>query len=170
MQVSSWYTHQVGNQWHHLWHWQKTIRNWHNDCWESHYICCYYYWWHWILGLGWEDSISSSMVCDDVSKSPMLQIAVEKALRRSCHDNMGSTEFFEGITTSTIQFMGFVSQHTKQGYPQVFTPSHLCCLELMCTVSAQLSSVHSLPTTTFSQICRTDCYSLFKSINTKLTR
>jgi hypothetical protein len=46
----------------------------------------------------------------------MLKIAVEKALRKSCHDNTVSTEFFEGITTSKNQFMGFVSQHMKQGY------------------------------------------------------
>ncbi len=52
----------------------------------------------------------------------MLCIAVEKALRKSCHDNMVSTEFFEGITTSKIQFMGFVSQHTKQGYLSSFHP------------------------------------------------
>jgi hypothetical protein len=52
----------------------------------------------------------------------MLQIAVEKALRKSCHDNMVSTEFFEDITTSKIQFMGFVSQHTKQGYLSSFHP------------------------------------------------
>jgi hypothetical protein len=52
----------------------------------------------------------------------MLQIAVEKALRKSGHDNMVSTEFFEGITTSKIQFMGFVSQHTKQGYLSSFHP------------------------------------------------
>ncbi len=30
----------------------------------------------------------------------MFQIAVEKALKKSYHDNMVSTEFFEGITTS----------------------------------------------------------------------
>ncbi len=35
---------------------------------------------------------------------------------------MVSTEFFEGITTSKIQFMGFVSQHTKQGYLSSFHP------------------------------------------------
>jgi hypothetical protein len=52
----------------------------------------------------------------------MLRIAVEKALRKSCHDNTVSTEFFEGITTSKIQFMGFVSQHTKQGYLSSFHP------------------------------------------------
>ncbi len=51
--------------------------------------------------------------CNNISKSPMLKIVVEKALRKSCHDNMVSTEFFEGITTSKIHFMGFVSQHTK---------------------------------------------------------
>jgi hypothetical protein len=33
-----------------------------------------------------------------------------------------STEFFEGITTSKIQFMGFVSLHTKQGYLSSFHP------------------------------------------------
>ncbi len=43
--------------------------------------------------------------CDDISKSPILKIAVEKALRKSCHDNMVSTEFFEGITTSKIQYV-----------------------------------------------------------------
>ncbi len=208
MEVSSWYTPQVGNQWHHLWHWQKSIRNWHNDYWQLRYICCYYYWWHWILWLGWEDSISgylnsliplecfltieshanlqeiymvlcksvhdirvklatndtifgieenqsvidttiaenrttsavttiddiefwdwagrtrfhSLRYCNDISKWPMLQIAVEKALRKSCHDNMVSTEFFEGITTSKLQFMGFVSQHTKEGYLSSFHP------------------------------------------------
>ncbi len=60
--------------------------------------------------------------CDNISKSPMLKIGVEKALRKSCHDNMVSTEFFEGITTSNLQFMGFVSQHTKQGYLSCFHP------------------------------------------------
>ncbi len=35
---------------------------------------------------------------------------------------MVSTEFFEGTTTSKIQFMGFVSQHTKQGYLSSFHP------------------------------------------------
>ncbi len=50
----------------------------------------------------------------------MLRIVVEKALRKSCHDNMVSTEFFEGITTSKNQFMGFVSQHTKQGHLSSF--------------------------------------------------
>jgi hypothetical protein len=38
--------------------------------------------------------------CDDISKSLMLKIAVEKALRKSCHDKMVSMEIFEGITTS----------------------------------------------------------------------
>jgi hypothetical protein len=52
----------------------------------------------------------------------MLKIAVETALRKSCHDNMASTEFFEGITTSKTQFIGFVSQHTKQGYLSSFPP------------------------------------------------
>jgi hypothetical protein len=60
--------------------------------------------------------------CNNVSKSPMLQIAVGKALRNSCHDHLVSTEFFEGITKSKIQFMGFVSQHTKQGYLSSFHP------------------------------------------------
>jgi hypothetical protein len=31
-------------------------------------------------------------------------------------------EFFEGITKSKIQFMGFVSQHTKQSYLSSFHP------------------------------------------------
>jgi hypothetical protein len=35
--------------------------------------------------------------CDGISKSSMLKIVVEKALRKPCHDNMVSTEFFEGI-------------------------------------------------------------------------
>jgi hypothetical protein len=35
---------------------------------------------------------------------------------------MVSMEFFEGITTSKIQFMGFVFQHTKQGYLSSFHP------------------------------------------------
>ncbi len=60
--------------------------------------------------------------CNNISKSPMLKIAVVKALRKSCHDNTVSMEFFEGITTSKIQFMGFVSQHTKQGYLSSFHP------------------------------------------------
>jgi hypothetical protein len=51
--------------------------------------------------------------CNNISKSPMLQIAVGKALRKSCHDHLVSMEFFEGITKLKIQFMGFVSQHTK---------------------------------------------------------
>ncbi len=60
--------------------------------------------------------------CNIISKSPVLKIAVAKGLRKSCHDNMVSAEFFEGITISKIQFMGFVSQHTKQGYLSCFHP------------------------------------------------
>ncbi len=97
--------------------------------------------------------------CNNISKSPMLKIAVEKALRKSCHDSIVSTEFFEGITISKNQFMGFISQQTKQATSQVFTPSHLCCLELMSIVPAPSLSVPSIPATAFSQICRTDCYS-----------
>jgi hypothetical protein len=52
----------------------------------------------------------------------MLQIAVEKALRKSCHDCLVSTKFFVGITKSKIQFMGFVSQQRKQGYLSSFHP------------------------------------------------
>jgi hypothetical protein len=52
----------------------------------------------------------------------MIKIVVEKALRRSCHYNVVSMEFFDGITTSKIQFMGFVSQHTKQGCLSSFHP------------------------------------------------
>ncbi len=60
--------------------------------------------------------------CNNISKSPMLKIVVKKALRKSCHDNMVSKEFFEGITISKIQFIGFVSQHVKQGYLSSFHP------------------------------------------------
>ncbi len=60
--------------------------------------------------------------CNNISKSPMLKIMIEKVLRKSCHDNMVSIEFFEGITISKIQFMGFVSQHTKKGYLSSFHP------------------------------------------------
>jgi hypothetical protein len=60
--------------------------------------------------------------CNNISKSPMLKIAVEKALRKSCHDNMVSMEFFEGITISKILFMGFASQHMTQGYLSSFHP------------------------------------------------
>jgi hypothetical protein len=52
----------------------------------------------------------------------MPKFVVEKGLRKSCHGNVVSLEFFEGITTSKIQFMGFVSQHTKQGYLSSFHP------------------------------------------------
>ncbi len=64
----------------------------------------------------------SQWYCNDIGKSLMLKIAVENALRKSCRDNMVSTEFFEGITTSKIPFMGFVSQHTKQAYLSSFHP------------------------------------------------
>jgi hypothetical protein len=74
--------------------------------------------WNW-AGRTWSHSL---WYCNNISKLPMLKIAVEKALRKSCHDNMVSTEFFKGITTSKIQFMGFVSQHTKQGYLSSFHP------------------------------------------------
>jgi hypothetical protein len=40
--------------------------------------------------------------CNNISKSTMLQIAVGKVLRKSCHDHLVSTEFFEGITKSKI--------------------------------------------------------------------
>ncbi len=36
--------------------------------------------------------------CNNISKSPMLQIAIGKALRKSCHDHLVSMEFFEGTT------------------------------------------------------------------------
>ncbi len=88
--------------------------------------------------------------CDDVCKSPMLQIAVEKALRKSCHDNMVSTEFCEGITTSKIQFMGFVSQHTKQGYLSSFHPVSFVLFGTDVYSSSTVIVLHSLPATTFS--------------------
>ncbi len=74
--------------------------------------------WDW-AGRTWSHSL---WYCNDISKSLMLWIVVEKTLRKSCHDNMVSAEFFEGITTLKIQLMGFVSQHTKQGYLSCFHP------------------------------------------------
>ncbi len=43
-------------------------------------------------------------------------------MSKSCHNNIVSTEFFEGLKTKTskIQFMSFVSQHNKQGYLSSF--------------------------------------------------
>jgi hypothetical protein len=65
---------------------------------------------------------NSLWYCNNISKSPVIQIAVGKAFRKSCHDCLVSTEFFEGIAKSKIQFMGFVFQHTKQGYLSSFHP------------------------------------------------
>jgi hypothetical protein len=74
--------------------------------------------------LDWAGRTSSHSLwyCNNISKSPMLKVAAEKALRKSCHNNIVSTEFFEGLTTSKIQFLGFVSQHKKQGYLSNFHP------------------------------------------------
>ena len=105
--------------------------------------------WDW-YGRTWSHSL---WYCNDVSKSPMLQIDVEKALRKSCHDNMVSTEFFEGITTSKIQFMGFVSQHTKQDYLSSFHPVSFVLFRtdvyssstvVICTLTTCYSQPHSV--------------------------
>jgi hypothetical protein len=74
------------------------------------------------LDWAWRTRSHSLWYCNNIRESPMLKIAVEKVLRKSWHNNMVSTEFFEGITTSKTQFMGFVSQHTKQGYLSSFHP------------------------------------------------
>jgi hypothetical protein len=75
--------------------------------------------WDW----AWRTRSHSLRYFNNISKSTMLQIAVGKALRKSCHDCLVSMEFFEGITKSKIQFMGFVSQHMKQGYLSSFHPN-----------------------------------------------
>jgi hypothetical protein len=97
--------------------------------------------------------------CNNISRSSMLKIAVEKALRKSCHDNMVSTEIFEGITISKIQFMGFVSQHTKQGYLSSF---HSISFVLFRTdvYSSSTVVVRTLTTRNHiqSNMQRTDCY------------
>jgi hypothetical protein len=114
--------HQVGNQCHHLWHGQNqsvidtTIV-------ENHALSAVtniddIEFWDWAR----RTQLHSLWYCDEISTSPMLKIVVEKALRRSCHYNVVAMEFFVGITTSKIQFMGLVSQHTKQGYLSSFLP------------------------------------------------
>ncbi len=88
--------------------------------------------------------------CNNISKSPMLQIAAGKALRKSCHNHLVSTEFFEGVTKLKIQFMGCVSQHMKQGYLSSFHPVSFVLGRRDPIVPAQLLSVPSLPATIFS--------------------
>ncbi len=53
--------------------------------------------------------------CDDVSKSPMLESAIVKALKKSCHSQTISRLFSKKATSTWYQFMGFVSSHTKEG-------------------------------------------------------
>ncbi len=151
MQVSSCYTRQVGNQWHHLS--CQFTRNLHGFMQVSSWYTRKLVTNDTIFGIEKNQSVIDTTIAENcttsavttiddiefwdwagrtqshslwywnnISNSPMLEIAVEKVLRKSCHDNMASMEFFEGITTSKIQFMGFVSQHTKQGYLSSFHP------------------------------------------------
>jgi hypothetical protein len=60
----------------------------------------------------------------------MLKITVEKALRKLCHDNMVSQH-------QKFNLWGLYPNTQSKATSQVFTLSHLCCLELMCIVPAQ---------------------------------
>jgi hypothetical protein len=62
--------------------------------------------------------------CDDISKSPMLESAIVKVLKKSCHSQAISRLFSKKATSTWYQFMGFVSSHTKEGnYLVGFHPS-----------------------------------------------
>ncbi len=62
--------------------------------------------------------------CDDISKSPMLESAIVKALKKLCHSQAISRLFSKEATSTQYQFMGFVSSHTKEGHSLVgFHPS-----------------------------------------------
>ncbi len=62
--------------------------------------------------------------CDDKSKSPMLESAIVKALKKLCHSQAISRLFSKEATSTWYQFMGFVSPHTKEGHYLVgFYPS-----------------------------------------------
>ena len=68
--------------------------------------------------------------CDDVSKSPMLESAIVKALKKSCHSQAISRLFSKEATSTWYQFMGFVSSHTKEGnYLIGFHPSSFVIFE-----------------------------------------
>jgi hypothetical protein len=62
--------------------------------------------------------------CYDISKSPMLESAIVKALKKSCHIKAISRLFSKEATSTQYQFMRFVSSHTKEGnYLIGFHPS-----------------------------------------------
>jgi hypothetical protein len=51
--------------------------------------------------------------CDDISKSPMLESAIVKALKILCHSQAISSFFSKEATSTQYEYMGFVSSHTK---------------------------------------------------------
>ncbi len=53
--------------------------------------------------------------CDDISKPPMLESVIVKALKKLCHSQAISRLFSKEATSTQYQFMGFVSSHTKEG-------------------------------------------------------
>ncbi len=65
--------------------------------------------------------------CNNISKSPLIQIPVGKALWKSCHDHLVSTEFFEGITKSKNSIYGICIPTHEARLPLKFSP-HLMCV------------------------------------------
>jgi hypothetical protein len=51
----------------------------------------------------------SQWYCDDISKSPMLESAIVKVLKKSCHSQAIPRLFSKKATSTQYQFMGFVS-------------------------------------------------------------
>ncbi len=68
------------------------------------------------------NSCASFWSCDDIGKCPKLKLAIERAIKKSPHDDLAGKLFNVDHGIHKHQFVGFVSSYTKSN---VLTSFHL---------------------------------------------
>jgi hypothetical protein len=73
------------------------------------------------------NSSHSLWYCHDLAQSPVLELAITKALKRSCHSHVVPKLFPKKKATTPYQFMGFVASNTKGGGRSCRISSEFIC-------------------------------------------
>ncbi len=126
--------------------------------------CLLFGWWSWQTQIL---TLPVKWYCDNISKSPIFKLQLGRRWGNPVMIIWSQRNSLRVSQNQKFNLWDLYPNTRSKATSQVFTLSHLCCLELMSIVPAQSLSVSSLPTTIFSQICRTDCYSFFFDDNLK---
>jgi hypothetical protein len=66
--------------------------------------------------------------CEDIHHSPILKLAIKKAIQKSPNRNLSSKLFQDDSNNEKNQFVAFVSSHKKRHNVDILPYSQLCCL------------------------------------------